>query len=161
MKKTLFIILCLSILIFLRLCGNHKLYFSKKYNIYLLTGEINDSIGKIQIGKSLFHIDNEIKFFHAGDLPAFRFIPVRDTIYIYDKDKNVISFSGKSLRVKKIEYIPTDSAFIDGEEHYFNYMYVDSTSLKKNNLNVWIESNLFPNSFYGEEKAYNVFFRYY
>ena len=58
----------------------------------------------------------------------------------------------KSLKIKKIRYIPTDSVFIANKKIYISYAYEDSTNIKRFPCDIIIEANLSPAIYDREHK---------
>lgn len=101
--------------------GRNELFYSKKYNLFIYTKLYTDSIRMIKIGKSLLSIDNVITCYRVDSSPIFSFIIQKDSVFLYDKGDNIISITEKSLKIKKIRYIPTDSVFIANKNIYISY----------------------------------------
>lgn len=105
-----------------------RVYYDKYFHMYIY---LDRRIGsdEIRIGKSLLKMDNIIVFTHRGDTPSFKIIPQNDTVYIYDEDDWIEETSNGSLILKKVNWCPKDSAFIEGKWWPMNYYFEDSTAL--------------------------------
>lgn len=139
--------------------GRNELFYSKKYNLFIYTKLYTDSIRMIKIGKSLLSIDNVITCYRVDSSPIFSFIIQKDSVFLYDKGNNIISISEKSLKIKKIKYIPTDSVFIANKNVYISYAYEDSTNIKRFPCDIIIEANLSPAIYDREHKKVIYFTR--
>lgn len=132
--------------------GRNELFYSKKYNLFVYTKLYTDSIRMIKIGKSLLSIDNVITCYRVDSSPIFSFIILKDSVLLYDEGNNIISITEKSLNIKKIRYIPTDSVFIANKKIYISYAYEDSTNIKRFPYDIIIEANLSPAIYDREHK---------
>ena len=130
--------------------GRNELFYSKKYNLFVYTKLYTDSIRMIKIGKSLLSIDNVITCYRVDSSPIFSFIILKDSVLLYDEGDNIISITEKSLKIKKIRYIPTDSVFIANKKIYISYE--DSTKIKRFPCDIIIEANLSPAIYDREHK---------
>ncbi len=105
-----------------------RVYYDKYFHMYIY---LDRRIGsdEIRIGKSLSDMDNKILFTHWGDMPSFEIIPQNDTVYIYDRNDWIEETSNGSLILKKVNYCPKDSAWIENKWWPMHYYFEDSTAL--------------------------------
>lgn len=132
--------------------GSTRLYYNKDYDLFIMTTSFKRDSAEIKMGKHLFNLDCKIRSKFYAEFHLFEFILKNDTLFLFDEAHKVLSYSsGGGIVINKIDYVPKDSAIINGENYIIAEGYQDSTVLRSSKRNILICEDLVPRIF--EEKV--------
>lgn len=123
--------------------GKKRLYYNKRYDLFIKVTELESGVGEVRLGKELVSLNSCIRFNYQGDdFPILFMIPRNDTMYVYDFNNNISNLSSGDFILHNVKKYPKQSYLVE-KTKFVEWAFEDSVIIQSPQR-IYIEWNLVP-----------------